>query len=64
MIHLAYNPDAAGVLLRLPFFLFLLPMEVKLGLRYQLVLVNVVIVVIHAQGVIPLGGIEGQIVQK
>ena len=64
MIHLAYNSNPTHVLLSLAFFLFFLLLKVKLGLRYQLVLVNVVIVVVHAQGVIPLGCIEGQVAQE
>ena len=66
MIHLAYNSYPAHIVLLslLPFLLFLLLLKVKFGLRYQLVLVNVVIVVVHAQGVIPLGCIEGQVAQE
>ena len=64
MIHLAYNSYSTHVLLSLAFLLLLLLLKVKPGLRYQLVLVDVVIVVIHAQSVIPLGCIEGQVAQE
>ena len=64
MIHLAYNSNSAHVLLSLTFLLLLLLLKVKLGLSYQLVFIDVVIIVVHAQGVIPLGCIEGQVAQE
>ena len=64
MVHLAYNSNSAHVLLSLAFFLLLLLLKVKLWLRYQLVLIDVVIIVVHAQGVVPLGCIEGQVAQE
>ena len=58
MVHLAYNSDSALLLL---FFLllgrFVAVMEVKLGFGDQLVLVDVIVIVIRPQCIVPLSGI-------
>ena len=58
MVHLAYNSDTALLLL---FFLlfgrFVAVMEVKLGFGDQLVLVDVIVIVIRPQRIVPLSRI-------
>ena len=58
MVHLAYNSDTALLLL---FFLlfgrFVAVVEVKLGFGDQLVLVDVIVIVIRPQRIVPLSRI-------
>ena len=63
MVHLAYNSDTTLFLLFLLFILLVL-IEVKLGLGYQLFLVDVVIIMTKSQRVIPLSSVQWQVIQK
>ena len=65
MVHLAYDSDAALLLLLfLLFARFAAVVEVKLGLGNQLVLVDVIVIMIQPQRVIPLSRVQRQIVQE